>query len=91
MTGFDSDCEQGGDAERGRKLHSSDRAGAYRGGAERRAFRATGDFREVAGLDAVLICVPTPLYADHAPDMRAVAATIEALARARACGAAGGA
>ena len=34
-------------------------------------FRATADFAEAATLDAVLICVPTPLYPDHTPDMRA--------------------
>ena len=43
-------------------------------------FRATSDFAEAAGLDAVLICVPTPLYRDHTPDMRAVVQTMEALA-----------
>ncbi len=47
--------------------------------AQAAGFRATGDFAEAAGLDAILICVPTPLYPDHTPDMRAVVATIEAL------------
>ncbi len=48
--------------------------------AQRAGFRATSDFAESANLDAILICVPTPLYRDHTPDMRAVVATIEALA-----------
>ena len=43
-------------------------------------FRATGEFLKVGDLDAVLICVPTPLYPDHTPDMRAVDATVEAIA-----------
>ncbi len=43
-------------------------------------FRATSDFAKAKGLDAVLICVPTPLYQDHTPDMRAVVQTMEALA-----------
>jgi UDP-N-acetyl-D-glucosamine dehydrogenase len=43
-------------------------------------FRATTDFAEVANLDAVLICVPTPLYDDHTPDMSYVVSTIEAVA-----------
>ena len=43
-------------------------------------FRATTDFGEAANLDAILICVPTPLYPDHTPDMRAVEATMAALA-----------
>ncbi len=43
-------------------------------------FTATSDFAKVVTLDAVLICVPTPLYRDHTPDMRAVVQTMEALA-----------
>ncbi len=43
-------------------------------------FHATTDFAEVKSLDAVLICVPTPLYPDHTPDMRFVVGTMEALA-----------
>ena len=48
--------------------------------AQAAGFRATTDFAEVHALDAVLICVPTPLYRDHTPDMRAVVSTMEALA-----------
>ncbi len=48
--------------------------------AKRAGFSATSDFSEIAALDAVLICVPTPLYPDHTPDMRAVVATMESLA-----------
>ena len=48
--------------------------------AQAAGFHATSDFAEAAHLDAILICVPTPLYPDHTPDMRAVVATIEALA-----------
>ena len=51
--------------------------------AQRVGLRATADFAEVAAMDAMLICVPTPLYPDrgheHEPDMRAVVATIEAM------------
>ena len=48
--------------------------------AQARGFRATADYAEAATLDAILICVPTPLYPDHTPDMRAVTTTIDALA-----------
>ncbi|WP_304487889.1 nucleotide sugar dehydrogenase [Edaphobacter albus] len=48
--------------------------------AQRSGFRATSDFAEVAGMDAVLICVPTPLNPDHTPDMSYVVSTIEAIA-----------
>lgn len=48
--------------------------------AQRAGFRATTDFVQVADLDAILICVPTPLYQDHTPDMRAVVVTMESVA-----------
>ncbi|ADW67295.1 nucleotide sugar dehydrogenase [Granulicella tundricola] len=48
--------------------------------AQSTGFRATIDFSAVRALDAILICVPTPLYPDHTPDMRSVVSTIEAIA-----------
>jgi UDP-N-acetyl-D-glucosamine dehydrogenase len=48
--------------------------------AQRAGFIATSDFSVASELDAVLICVPTPLYPDHTPDMRAVTATMDSLA-----------
>jgi UDP-N-acetyl-D-glucosamine dehydrogenase len=47
--------------------------------AQRAGFEATADFSRVAELDAVLICVPTPLQENHAPDMSYVVSTMEAL------------
>ena len=43
-------------------------------------FRATSDFAEAHTCDAILICVPTPLAANHEPDMSFVTGTVEALA-----------
>ncbi len=48
--------------------------------AKARNFRATADFREIAGVDAILICVPTPLSEHRAPDLRYIATTIDAIA-----------
>ena len=48
--------------------------------AQRSGFRATSDFAEIAQMDAILICVPTPLHEDHTPDMSYVVSTIEAIA-----------
>ncbi len=48
--------------------------------ARQQGFRATTDYAEIAGVDAVLICVPTPLHPDHIPDVRAVEATMESIA-----------
>ena len=44
-------------------------------------FRATSDFAELADVDAVLICVPTPLNAAREPDLSYVVATTEMIAR----------
>src|SRR5580765_2202905 len=44
-------------------------------------FRATTDFAELADVDAVLICVPTPLNAAREPDLSYVTNTTEMIAR----------
>ncbi len=43
-------------------------------------FHATGVFPAIASVDAILICVPTPLHDDHTPDMSFVVSTVEAIA-----------
>ncbi len=48
--------------------------------AKKAGFEATGDFARIAEVDAVLICVPTPLHEDHTPDMSFVVSTIESIA-----------
>ena len=42
-------------------------------------FRATADFAEAAGMDAILICVPTPLTPAREPDLRFVVSTAESI------------
>jgi UDP-N-acetyl-D-glucosamine dehydrogenase len=44
-------------------------------------FRATSDFAELADVDAVLICVPTPLNAQREPDLSYVTNTTEMIAK----------
>ncbi len=48
--------------------------------AQRAGFRATGDNSEIARMDAVIICVPTPLDEHHEPDLSYVKGTIESIA-----------
>jgi UDP-N-acetyl-D-glucosamine dehydrogenase len=48
--------------------------------AQAKGFRATTDFAEIANVDAVLICVPTPLSDHHEPDMSYIEATMLAIA-----------
>ncbi|MBI5428627.1 MAG: nucleotide sugar dehydrogenase [Nitrospinae bacterium] len=43
-------------------------------------FAATGDFSAVAGLDCVLICVPTPLNHNREPDMSFIVSTARRIA-----------
>ena len=43
-------------------------------------FTATADYDELSAMDAVLICVPTPLNEYHEPDLSFITRTVEALA-----------
>ncbi|HEV2498058.1 MAG TPA: nucleotide sugar dehydrogenase [Terriglobia bacterium] len=42
-------------------------------------FRATSDFRELTAMDAIIICVPTPLDEHREPDLTAVRDTTETI------------
>jgi UDP-N-acetyl-D-glucosamine dehydrogenase len=48
--------------------------------AQRAGFRATADYSEIAAMDAVIICVPTPLNEHHEPDMSFVTDTVKSIA-----------
>jgi UDP-N-acetyl-D-glucosamine dehydrogenase len=48
--------------------------------AQRAGFEATSEFARITEMDAVIICVPTPLHEDHSPDMSYVVSTMEAIA-----------
>jgi UDP-N-acetyl-D-glucosamine dehydrogenase len=48
--------------------------------AQKSGFRATADYSEIAQMDAVIICVPTPLNEYHEPDLSFVTGTVEAIA-----------
>jgi len=43
-------------------------------------FRATSDFTEIESMDAVIICVPTPLNAHHEPDLSFITDTVASIA-----------
>ena len=44
--------------------------------AQKAGFRATADYSEIAQMDAVIICVPTPLNLHHEPDLSYVTGTV---------------
>jgi UDP-N-acetyl-D-glucosamine dehydrogenase len=48
--------------------------------AQKRGFSATSDYSEAANMDALIICVPTPLNAYHEPDLSYVTGTVESIA-----------
>jgi len=43
-------------------------------------FAATSDYANIAGMDAIIICVPTPLNEHHEPDLRYICETAESIA-----------
>ncbi len=45
-----------------------------------RGFSATGDYAHIGEMDAVIICVPTPLSESREPDLTAICQTAQALA-----------
>ena len=48
--------------------------------AQQAGFRATTDYSEAAQMDAMIICVPTPLNEYHEPDLSFVTGTVASLA-----------
>jgi UDP-N-acetyl-D-glucosamine dehydrogenase len=48
--------------------------------AQKTGFRATADYSEIARMDAVIICVPTPLNDHHEPDLSFVTGTVKSIA-----------
>ena len=48
--------------------------------AQQAGFRATADYSEIDQMDAVVICVPTPLDQHHEPDLTYVTQTVESIA-----------
>lgn len=48
--------------------------------AQKKGFRATADYSEIANVDAAIICVPTPLNEYHEPDLSYIRNTAQAIA-----------
>ena len=79
VTGFDIDP---------RKVETLNRGGSYIvripgpeiQAAQQSGFRATADYSEIARMDVVIICVPTPLNEYHEPDLSYVSDTVRSIA-----------
>jgi UDP-N-acetyl-D-glucosamine dehydrogenase len=48
--------------------------------AQKSGFRATSNYFEITRMDAIIICVPTPLNEYHEPDLSYVTGTVESIA-----------
>jgi len=48
--------------------------------AQKAGFRATSDYAEIEQMDAVIICVPTPLNEYHEPDLSYITETVKSIA-----------
>ena len=48
--------------------------------AQQSGFRATADYSEIGQMDAVIVCVPTPLDQHHEPDLSYVVGTVKSIA-----------
>ena len=79
VTGFDIDA---------RKVTAIEEGGSYIQrilpaeiqAARTHGFSATADFRRLRDMDAIIICVPTPLNEYHEPDMSYITGTAESIA-----------
>jgi UDP-N-acetyl-D-glucosamine dehydrogenase len=79
VTGLDIDTDKVAALNAGRSyIHRIE--AAHIAQARSAGFCATSDFAMLCACDAVLLCVPTPLAANHEPDMTFVQSTLEALA-----------
>src|SRR5262245_7787653 len=79
ITGFDIDQ---------RKVDTLSKGGSYMvripetdiQAAQEQGFSATTDYAQISNMDAVIICVPTPLTEHHEPDLSFIQHTAEAVA-----------
>ncbi|HEY0796343.1 MAG TPA: nucleotide sugar dehydrogenase [Acidisarcina sp.] len=79
VTGFDIDCA---------KVDKLNAGGSYIVRipgtqiqlAQKCGFRATDDYSAIAQMDAVIICVPTPLNEHHEPDLSYIIETVKSIA-----------
>jgi len=79
VTGFDIDA---------RKVEALNRGGSYIyritgqeiQAAQAHGFSATSDYSQLAAMDAIIICVPTPLDEHHEPDLSFITSTAHSIA-----------
>jgi UDP-N-acetyl-D-glucosamine dehydrogenase len=78
VTGFDIDADKVAKLNRG-ESYIERIGGETIGAARKKGFEATADFSRCREVDALIICVPTPLSKYREPDLSFVVATTEAI------------
>src|SRR5579859_5912872 len=78
-TGFDIDAAKIEKLERGETYISHITAAEIQAQLAEKRFRASADFSGLAGMDAIIICVPTPLDEHREPDLSFIRHTAEAI------------
>ncbi len=79
VVGFDIDQDKVAQLQAGRSYIRTVSSDAIKEMIDGGRFRATVDFAETAAMDAILICVPTPLNRYREPDLSYVERTAEAI------------
>ena len=80
VVGFDIDPEKVDWINRGKSYLKHINAEQIAEAIHKRQLRATSDFQEIKDVDAIIICVPTPLTANREPDLSFVERTAESVA-----------
>jgi UDP-N-acetyl-D-glucosamine dehydrogenase len=80
VLGLDIDPEKVNAINAGRSYIKHIESSAIAQQLEKKAFRASTDFSEVRSVDAVIICVPTPLNKNREPDISYIIKTGESIA-----------
>ncbi len=80
VTGFDVDAEKVRQLEAGRSYIRHIPSSEIEDLVAHGRFRPTTDFSKIRAMDAILICVPTPLTGHREPDLSFVERTAEAIA-----------
>ncbi len=81
VTGFDTDPAKVAELNAGRSYIRHIPAEEIRSRRESGRFEATSDFQRLGEMDAILICVPTPLDERQQPDLSYVVESAKAVAR----------
>ncbi len=79
VTGFDIDSRKVASLDRG-ESYIFRIPGAEIRGAKSNGFEATADYSRLSDMDAIIICVPTPLNDYHEPDLSFITDTAKAIA-----------